>query len=61
MLLLKLIKVLPFLITCFILVALARSIRILIKFHDHREFVDGTEKTFFQLAVSWGACQLDKI
>jgi len=61
MLLLEIIKVLPFLITCFMVVALARSIGILTKFCDHREFVDGTEKAFFQLAVSWGACQLDKI
>lgn len=62
MLLLELIKVLPFLITCFILVALAGSIRILIKFHDHREFVDGTEKTFFQLSeTTRAACQLHKI
>lgn len=51
MLLLELVEILSFLITWFILVALVKSIRMLTKFHDYREVVDETDKTFSQFAV----------
>lgn len=51
MLLLELVRILSFLITCFVLVVLDRSIRMLIKCHDYRENVDETVKTFSQFTV----------
>lgn len=54
MLLLELVEILSSLITCFILVARVESIRMLIKFHDCREIVDGTDKNFLSVHCMLG-------